>query len=571
MVNSRLCICMVCVALVWALAGGCAQEDQLAYRWLYLSTNFLVAENVPKAQELVHRAARAGYNGVLLNDYKFGLLERMPERYFENVRAFRQTADELGIEIVPCVMPIGYSGSLLSHDPNLAEGIPVKDALFVVKGGAAGIVADPPVELPNGDLEQASDDKFAGWDWQDNAGQSIFADREVVHGGEQSCRMENIGQVDPEHGNCRLNKTVKVSPFRCYHLQAWVRTEEFETAGGVRAFALTPDGRTLSYNDLGVKRTQEWTCHDVVFNSLGYEEVRVYIGVWGGKGGKLWWDDVKLEEVGFLNVLRREGCPLAVRGEDGTEYEEGGDFEPVKDERMGTVPWPGSYELYHEAPPLRLTDNSRIQEGQRLQVSFYHPAIIYWGQITCCLSEPEVYEILADQVRRVEEMLHPKSYFMSHDEIRVANWCKACQDRGLTPGQILADNVRRCTTIIRDVNPEARIFVWSDMFDPNHNARDNYYLVNGTWEGSWEGLDPDIIIANWYFAKREENLPWFAARGHKQILAGYYDRKQFHTKQWLEDARRLNAPVVGVIYTTWRSQYDDLERWAESLWGKPEG
>ena len=63
----------------------------------------------------------------------------------------------------------------------------------------------------------------------------------------------------------------------------------------------------------------------------------------------------------------------------------------------------------------------------------------------CCLSEPKLDEILRDQARRVNDLFHPRTFFMSHDEIRVANWCRACQDRKLTPGQLLADNVRRCT------------------------------------------------------------------------------------------------------------------------------
>ena len=88
----------------------------------------------------------------------------------------------------------------------------------------------------------------------------------------------------------------------------------------------------------------------------------------------------------------------------------------------------------------------------------------------------------------MNELFKPKTFFMSHDEIRVANWCRACQDRKLSPGQLLADNVRRCIEILKTESPRARIVVWSDMFDPNHNAVDKYYLVNGTLKGSWEGL-----------------------------------------------------------------------------------
>jgi len=61
------------------------------------------------------------------------------------------------------------------------------------------------------------------------------------------------------------------------------------------------------------------------------------------------------------------------------------------------------------------------------------------------------------------------------------------------------------------------------MFDPHHNAVGGYYLVNGTLEGSWKGLAPSVIVANWNGGKARESLHWFAGRGHPQIIAGYYD------------------------------------------------
>ena len=88
---------------------------------------------------------------------------------------------------------------------------------------------------------------------------------------------------------------------------------------------------------------------------------------------------------------------------------------------------------------------------------------------------------------------------MSHDEIRVMNWCEACQQRNLDAGAMLADNVRACAQILREVNPGGDIYVWSDMFDPHHNARDNYYLVRGNLTNSWLGLDPGVMILAWNF------------------------------------------------------------------------
>ena len=156
-------------------------------------------------------------------------------------------------------------------------------------------------------------------------------------------------------------------------------------------------------------------------------------------------------------------------------------------------------------------------------MSWYHPVITHGSQVMCCLSEPKLYKILIDQARRLNDLFHPKTFFMSHDEIRVANWCQACQSRKRTPGQLLAGNAQMCTSILKGVNPQARVVVWSDMFDPHHNAVDKYYLVNGSLKESWEGLAPGVIIANWNGDKAAESLKFFADRGHSQVIAGYYD------------------------------------------------
>ncbi len=69
----------------------------------------------------------------------------------------------------------------------------------------------------------------------------------------------------------------------------------------------------------------------------------------------------------------------------------------------------------------------------------------------------------------------------------------------------------------------SQIYVWSDMFDPHHNAHDNYYLVNGDISGSWNGLPCDTIVMNWNLGNLNTSLTWFANLGINQIVAGYYD------------------------------------------------
>ena len=98
------------------------------------------------------------------------------------------------------------------------------------------------------------------------------------------------------------------------------------------------------------------------------------------------------------------------------------------------------------------------------------------------------------------------------------------------------------------------------MFDPNHNAVDNYYLVNGSLKGSWEGCRATSIIANWNGGKAQESLAFFAGRGHRQLIAGYYDVDDLSNFQTWDAAARDVQGVIGFMYTTWRAKYGLLER-----------
>jgi len=486
--------CLAGCLLLSLLASGSAHagEPRLEHRWLFIMRDLSQAENLTAALDLLPRAQAAGYNAIVLSDSGLYRLDTAPDSYKAALLEFQREAEQHGMELVPAVMPIGYSGSILGRDPNLAEGLPVKDAPFIARDGTAVLAPDPQASLPGGDFESVDGDRFAGWDWHDYPGQSTFADHRVVHSGQTSVRMENIDEADPVHGHCRFMRAVKVSPCRQYHLSAWVKTEDFERTSSAHMSVLAPTEkeRSIGSRTLSMGRTQDWT-HDP--------------------------------------RLR---------------------------------PW----ETYHEPPIISLTPDSPIADGERLRVSYYHPLVIHQWQVMCCLSEPKLYDILRDQVEQVNDLLHPSTFFMQHDEIRVANWDKICQDRGLTPGQLLADNVRRCAQIIRDINPDARVWVWSDMFDPMHNARDDYYLVNGTLAGSWEGLTPDIGIVNWANHLKGKNLQWFAERGHEQILAGYYDHEEWIIDEWLNAGEGLPG-IGGAMYTTWENDYSDLQEWASLAWG----
>src|SRR5262245_27910560 len=234
----RRLLLLTLLGLLAPSAARAAEAKPLyAQRWFYAAHNLQVEKNADALVTLIERAGKAGYNGVVLADYKFNILGRVPAHYFKNVARVKKAAAKAKVEIIPSVCPIGYSAGLLAHDPNLAEGLPVKEAPFVVKGGQA-VLAAPGSLLRNGGLEEYKGHAFAGFAFQDGPGKMTFVDTKVVRAGKASCRMQDVGKHAAPHGNCRLAQRVKLRPYACYRLSAWVKTRDLSPAGAFKLLVL---------------------------------------------------------------------------------------------------------------------------------------------------------------------------------------------------------------------------------------------------------------------------------------------------------------------------------------------
>jgi len=460
----------------------------------------------------------------------------MDAGYFGNIRRVKALADSLGLEIVPGLFTVGRASGELSHDPNLVEGLTVRDAPFEVHDGVARPITDPPIML---------------------SATPEFADGEV--------RFENgVATIRDNRAHARFRFSTNVAPHRCYHVSVQIRTSNFAGEPLVQVLA---DGRAIHFvKSLGVRSSEEWTRHDLVFNSLDHDRVEIWFGVWKPAHGWMEWKDWKVEEPGPVNVVRRASEPFVVVASSpapssarytlGERYVEGRDFDPVTDPLLGRSPGPGDYGGWHDPPMFR----TRLAEGTRLRVSWTEAAIVYDKQVACCLSDSGTARLLADEAERVRAAWTASGYLMMHDEIRSLGSDAACARRGLTPGRILAANARDCARLLQG----ARVYVWNDMFDPYQNAVKDYHLVAGDLEGSWDGLDTSVVIVNWNGGHRDESLRFFAARGHRQIIAGYYDGQVSDIRDWLASAAKVSG-VTGVMYTTWRDRYDDLEAFAKAV------
>ena len=123
----------------------------------------------------------------------------------------------------------------------------------------------------------------------------------------------------------------------------------------------------ISFQTFRTERTQDWQRVDLVFNSMDNSEGNLYLGSWYGKDGKLWWDDLAVEEIGLVNVLRRPGCPVSVCAENGNAYEEGKDYQRIVDPLLH--PWIA----FHEAHPDQVDTRHAHRRGGTLSRGLLPP------------------------------------------------------------------------------------------------------------------------------------------------------------------------------------------------------
>jgi hypothetical protein len=177
------------------------------------------------------------------------------------------------------------------------------------------------------------------------------------------------------------------------------------------------------------------------------------------------------------------------------------------------------------------------------------------------MSEPKLYEIWTNQARLVQQALAPRYYMLNMDEIRTGGSCEACKKRHMTMGQILGDTLTKQFNLLKEVNPKAEIFVWSDMLDPNHNAVPDqkwYYLAEGTYADSWKYIPKGMNIVCWYYEKRVPSLKHFSSLGFRTMAGSYYDADDLtNPKDWLR-ALDDTPGACGILYTTWLDKYDLL-------------
>lgn len=507
-------ICCLSALLISQIAFGQAKYPQ---QWNMIGADLSSDAGMNRLIAMLKQSKDCGCTHVMMDEGGWMRNADNPE-YLTRVANVKAAAAEMKINIVPTVYAFAVATKYLRVDPDLSASLPVKDMPFVVTGRTA--VPDPAGVLDLSDL-----------------------------------------MAKPEAGTTYA-KHFKVSPFMYYKvtLRTTLKPEDRE------AFrASTMDNlRWLTRADQVSQQVgDEWVTTNI-FNTLDGQDLRFRVTL---KDPKIF-KSVKVELAGPLLILRRQMTPLTVTSEDGqTAYEEGKDFKKLVDPTIAA----GSttYAWDHKPANIELTDNSRIKDGQKLKVSFFHAAKCF-NKANMTMEDPAVYPIMEQDVNNCVKVWNPTGFFMHFDEIRIGGW----ETPSIPPGGIVADMCQRATAVIRKASPNATIYTWSDMFCPEQNAWatgeegvKNFYLVHGNWAGSWDGLPKDVTVMNWVGGAK--GVKFFADRGNSQILCGYYDARDTagmkrNITAWTKDSAGVNN-ILGFMYTQWGTGYNNMKEYFNLL------
>ncbi len=547
------------LVLTLLVAVASHSEPQL---WYFQHNDSGNEQSVETGKALIDRAVAAGYTGVVVWDGSFDLVgeQQRSEANEARLRSVLDYAASHGLKILATAAPFAYSVNALRTNPNLAESQRILGARFQVDPTGTRLnFIDSFAGLGNSSFESGQD----GWSGTHDAG--IGVDRHVAHSGQAS------GVIAEHRGNARFRQRIKLKPWRQYRLRLFYKSRYFRGFAQLEIIDAA-DASKIRFNaPLAASGSQDWKQLDYTFNSRDTADAFLYFGVWGSSSGTLWFDDVQLAETALVYVTRRPSTPVRVYdpAHPTTVFQERLDYDVIADPHMAdATPFTDSY---HDPAPVGLPAGTRLKPGQIVAIDFYSVfPIPRTNQVSMCLSDPGVANWLKQNAQGLNGVLPSGSgLLLEYDEIRQMNSCGSCRAKHFTAGQLLAWSVGQTVRTYRSAMPDVPLYIWSDMFDPYHNAVSHYYYVEGDLAGSWRGLPSSVTVMNWNLDRLERSLTWFSGLdrqqpiAYRQIIAGFYDNGSGAeaARQELQQAAGIPG-IDGLMYTTWTDDYSQLEAFA---------
>lgn len=525
---------LVAVAAAMAGMAGAAEYPE---RWFQINASVNKPGQLETFTNAVAKAKTLGYTAVFWSggvDYASCWSNESRQKYV----AARDFCRSVGMEIVPSIWSIGY-GCMMNYGYDLMEGVHVAETEYVAGTGKATGVVRPAAFGGRG---------FAFVDGLSGKKRWTFVDEAVKREGATSLRFD---LDDAQSNMSRFSHEFHLKPDARYRYTFWLKTDNVSHRE-ITLYMNARDPRIVSVHGghqtwkAKLRPTQDWTRYSFDFNTAVESNLVCYCGFWQKGKGRMWVADAKVEEVPPQAILRNPGSPVRlVDAQTGAVYAEGKDYvvPKVKARRWA---WTDPF------ADLEIPAGSAIKPGTRLKLDCYTPAVCFENQVSLCVSNPRLYEVLETSARTIKDLLGPRVWNVSLDEVRNGNTCALCQSKGTDMAHLQAECFRKMYDIIRKVDPKAEISMWNDMIDPFHNAHDRYYCGRGSWAGIADMIPRDVIVLDWCHNHNRESLNYFSKRGFRTMYAGYYDARTLDADRTRIVENCNNTPgCIGMLFSTW--------------------
>ncbi len=535
---------------------------QTPEKWFYAYVD-LVAANGHDASfsareflELLPQLKLQGYCKIVLSCFQFGDLKALRSAEAgnvvrENLKFIVDLARELDVKIIPEVMPVGPSESILQNDYHLAEGKKVEQQVLSLQATPESITLGLP--LPLNSIEMGD---FLGSQQKLDENWVIESQRVKQRITNNSASLEidlNSDGPQPEDRIDVGQDHLRLESNHQYRLKFRLKTEGVKAKDDFYAkVSGFEDGIWFKLEEVNHKleETQPWTEYSVLFNSYSCEEYRFWFGFNTLAGGMAWITDIEIFPALGTNMLRRAEDPntpvaeaLSVSIMDLTDqraFKEGIDYERWSDPIVSKDGF-----SHHRADiPIRFTSD-RIDPSHVYAVSYYHAVLQSErdSHVCCSLRHPRVLDLFRQQIELLNAAIAPSQWLINHDEIRAMGHDPLAN--GDSPACILQENLKACVKIIETASPGTHPIVFNGMYDPHHlgvkqNDKGSHYpMVNGEFFGSSEVLRQNpsqgkATILNWQTGDSDMETPesvesWLASLMHfksldcPQVINAFYD------------------------------------------------
>lgn len=530
------------------------------YRLFLLQNTALASDaELTSAKEQLRLAAITGYNGVVLAATANLVQPQLAgEEYRARLAAIGEEAGRLQLGLIPSVMPFDRGDLAIPSDPHMAEGIPIRDVLYVVRGGEAFLQPDPPVALADPGFELPVGGAGSGWQAADAGPHRLVGvdTSQALHGNSSLC-LSNEAQPKTSL-TYSVRQTVRIPAFRLFRVRIAFKPKD---AGDAETLFLAAyqGGRYLT----AIRYAQpagpgRWHRHGLVFGSFRGGDTEIRIGIYEGQGKahRIWVDEVGFEELGATNILRRPGCPVVVRNERGRAYTEGHDYKFIGAEAPRWQAATG-FEASDEPVRIIIPPKSTIRNGERLRVSYYSPFCHFARLAPLCLNYDRVYDFFLSGIGPLKKALAPVAYHLATEYIATANWDQVCVGTKKTPGGQWGDSLKRQIKILSQDSVPPLCFVRSEMYESWNNPYKDYCVCNGTFEDAVRYLPNNVIVINANYAREEAKSPrFFASAGYRQVIAGATG-----VGEWMQ----ANAEMPGIVGVM--NIDAPLDQFAANAWG----